>query len=56
MFTLETLSNFALEQNCSALLFEVEHLVLDRFLKRSGTSLNTSVGTEIAMKSPIGKW
>ena len=34
-------TSFAPEQNCSALLLKVEHPVSDRFLKRSGPSLNT---------------
>ena len=38
----------ALEQNCSAPLLKVECYVLDRFLKRSKSSLNTFIGAEIA--------
>ena len=34
-------TSFAPEQNCSALLLKVEHPVSDRFLKQSGSSLNT---------------
>ena len=38
----------ASEQYCSAPLLKVEHSILDRFLKRSESSLNTSIGLEIA--------
>ena len=39
---------------CSAV--KVECPVSDRFLKRSGTSLNSSVGAEIATGPPVSKW
>ena len=35
------------EQYCSAPLIKVEHSILDRFLKRSESSLNTFIGAEI---------
>ena len=38
---------FAPEQDCSAPLLKVERPVSDRFLERSGPSLNTSVEAEI---------
>ena len=43
------------EQNCSAPLAKVEPSVLDRFLKRSESSLNTFIGVEIAPEPRIGK-
>ena len=43
------------EQYCSAPLLKVECSVLDRFLKRSESSLNTFIGTEIATESRFGK-
>ena len=43
------------EQYCSAPLLKVEHSVLDRFLKRSESSVNTSIGAEIAMEPRFGK-
>ena len=36
------------EQCCSAPLLKVERSVSDRFLKRFESSLNTSIGAEIA--------
>ena len=44
-----------LEQNCSAPLLKVERSVSDRFLKRSESSLNISVGAEIATEPRFGK-
>ena len=38
----------ASEQYCSGPLLKVERSVSDRFLKRSESSLNTSIGAEIA--------
>ena len=49
-------TSFAPEQNCSALLLKVERPVSDRFLKRSGPSLNTFFGAEIATEPRIGKF
>ena len=43
------------EQYCSTPLLKVERSVLDRLLKLSDSSLNTSVGAEIAMELPFGK-
>ena len=43
------------EQYCSAPLSKVERSVSDRFLKRSESSLNTFIGTEIAMEPHFGK-
>ena len=43
------------EQYCSALLLQVERSVLDRFLKRSESSLNTFIGAEIATELRFGK-
>ena len=43
------------EQYCSAPLLKVERSVSDRFLKRSKSSLNTSIGAEIATKPRFGK-
>ena len=43
------------EQYCSAPLLKVERSVSDRFLKRSESSLNTSIGAEIAMEPRFGK-
>ena len=43
------------EQYCSAPLLQVERSVLDRFLKRSESSLNTFIGAEIATELRFGK-
>ena len=43
------------EQYCSAPLLKVECSVSNRFLKRSESSLNTSIGAEIATEPRIGK-
>ena len=43
------------EQYCSAPLFKVESYVSDRFLKRSESSLNTSIRAETATELRIGK-
>ena len=43
------------EHDCSAPLLKVEHSVLDRFLKRSESSLNTSIRAEIATEHHFGK-
>ena len=43
------------EQYCSALLLKVERFVSDRFLKLSESSLNTSIGAEIATEPCTGK-
>ena len=43
------------EQYCSAPLLKVERCVSDRFLKRPESSLNTSVGAEIATEPRFGK-
>ena len=43
------------EQYCSAPLLKVEHSVSDRFWKRSESSLNTSIGAEIATEPRFGK-
>ena len=43
------------EQYCSAPLLKVERSVLDRFLKRFESSLNTFIGAEIAMEPRFGK-
>ena len=43
------------EQYCSASLFKVERSVSDRFLRLSESSLNTSIGAEIATELRIGK-
>ena len=43
------------EQYCSAPLLKVERSVSDRFLKRSESSLNTSIGAEIATKPRFDK-
>ena len=45
----------ALEQYCSVLLLKVESSVLDRFFKRSESSLNPFIGTEIATEPRFGK-
>ena len=45
---------FVLEQDSSAALLKVEHDVSDRFLKRSGPSLNTFVGVKITTALLIG--
>ena len=42
------------KQYCSAPLLKVERSVSDRFLKRSESSLNTSVGTEIVIEPRFG--
>ena len=43
------------EQYCSAPLLKVERSVLDRFLKRPESSLNTFIGAEIATEPRSGK-
>ena len=43
------------EQYCSAPLLKVECSVSDRFLRRSESSLNTFIGSEIATEPHIGK-
>ena len=43
------------EQNCSAPLSKLERSLLDRFLKRSKSSLNTLMGAEIATEPGTGK-
>ena len=43
------------EQYCSAPLLKVERSVSDGFLKRSESSVNTSVGAEIATEPRFGK-
>ena len=43
------------EQGCSAPLLKVERSVLDRFLKRPESSLNTSIGAEIATEPRFSK-
>ena len=43
------------EQYCSAPLLKVERSVSDRFLKRSESSLNTFIGSEIATEPCCGK-
>ena len=43
------------ERYCSAPLLKVERSVSDRFLKRSESSLNTSIGAEIATEPRFGK-
>ena len=43
------------EQYCSAPLLKVERCVSDRFLKRPESSLNTSIGAEIATEPRFGK-
>ena len=43
------------EQYCSAPLLKVERSLLDRFLKRSESSLNTFIGAEIATEPRFGK-
>ena len=45
----------ALEQYCSTPLFKVECSILVRFLRRSESCLNTSIGAEIAMEPRTGK-
>ena len=45
----------ARKQYCSAPLLQVERSVPDRFLKRSESSLDTSMGVEIATEPRIGK-
>ena len=49
----ETVS--APEQYCSAPQLKVERSVSDRFLKRSESSLNTSIGAGIAPEPRFGK-
>ena len=43
------------KQYCSAPLLKVERSVSDRFLKRSDSSLNTSIGAEIATQPRFSK-
>ena len=43
------------EQYCSAPLSRVERSLSDKFLKRSESSLNTSIGAEIATEPRFGK-
>ena len=43
------------EQYCSTPLLKVERSVSDRFLKPSESSLNTSIGAEIATEPRFGK-
>ena len=43
------------EHYCSFPLLKVERSVSDRFLKRSESSLNTSIGAEIATEPRFGK-
>ena len=43
------------EQYCSTTLLKVERSVLDRFLKRSESSLNTFIGAEITKEPRFGK-
>ena len=43
------------ELYCSSLLLKVERSVSDRFLKRSESGLNTSIGSEIATEPRNGK-
>ena len=43
------------EQYCSAPLLKVERSVLDNFLKRSESSLNTFIGAELATEPRFGK-
>ena len=43
------------EQYCSALLLKVECSLSDRFLKWSESSLNISIGAEIATELRFGK-
>ena len=45
----------AAEQNCSTPLLKVERFVLDRFLKRSESSLNIFIGAKHATEPRIGK-
>ena len=49
----ETVS--APKQYCSTPLLKVEHSVSDRFLKWSESSLNASIGAEIATEPRFGK-
>ena len=42
------------EQYCSTPLLKVERSVLGRFLKQSESSLNTSIGAEIATEPHFG--
>ena len=43
------------EQYCSTPLLKVERSLLDRFWKRSESSLNTFIGAEIATEPRFGK-
>ena len=43
------------EQYCSAPLLKVERSVLDRFLKRSESSLSIFIGAEVATEHRFGK-
>ena len=43
------------EQHCSAPLLKVERSISDRFLKRSESSLNTFIGTEIETEPRFGE-
>ena len=43
------------QQHCSAPLLKVERSVSDRFFKQSESSLNTSIGAEIATEPRFGK-
>ena len=43
------------EQYCSAPLLKVERSILDRFLKRYESSVNTFIGAEIATEPRFGK-
>ena len=43
------------EQYCSAPLLKVERSASDRYLKRSESSMNTFIGTEIATEPRFGK-
>ena len=45
----------AAKQYCSAPLLKVERSISVRFLKRSESSLNTSIGAEIATELRFGK-
>ena len=48
-------TTFVLEQDCSAALLKVEHIVSDRFSKRSGSNLNTFVKVKITTGLLIGE-
>ena len=43
------------KQYCSTPLLKVERSILDRFSKRSESSLNTFIGAEIATEPRFGK-